>query len=164
MAADEQALETLYRERAGAFRDAVAAISGSREAAGDVVQDAFAQALVRRGDFRGDGSLEGWVWRIVLRQALGSRRRRRWPLLRGDEPVAKAAGTSPLERDPALARAVRALAPRRRLFVFLHYYADLSYAQIAEACDVAEDTVAAALAQARAELLAALEGEVVRRG
>jgi RNA polymerase sigma-70 factor (ECF subfamily) len=164
MAADEPELEALYRARAGAFREAIAAITGSREAAGDVVQDAFAQALVRRRDYRSDGSLEGWVWRIALRQALGSRRRRRWPLLRGDEPIAEAAAASPLDADPELGRAVRALAPRRRLFVFLHYYADLSYAQIAEACDVREGTVAAALAQARAELHAALEGEVIGRG
>jgi hypothetical protein len=42
------------------------------------------------------------------------------------------------ERDPDLARAIRALPPRRRLMVFLRYFADLSYAEIAEACDVSE--------------------------
>jgi RNA polymerase sigma factor (sigma-70 family) len=63
------------------------------------------------------------------------------------------------ERDPALARAVRALPARRRLLVFLRYYADLSYAEIAAAAGVSEGTVAATLAQARESLLAALEKE-----
>jgi RNA polymerase sigma factor (sigma-70 family) len=158
MAATEAQLEQLYRERATAFRDAVATITGSRDSAGDAVQDAFARALVERGRFRGTGSLEGWVWRIVLRSALGSRRRRRWSPLGDDDRVPETALVD-RESDPELYRAVAALSPRRRLFVFLHYYADLSYPQIAEACGVAQGTVAATLSQARADLLSALEKE-----
>jgi RNA polymerase sigma factor (sigma-70 family) len=161
MTASELELETLYRRRAQTFRAGIAAITGSRESAGDVVQEAFAQALLRRREFRGEGSLEGWVWRIALRHAIDTRRRRRWPLLHGNESVIEVAAP-PRESDPVLARAIGALAPRRRLFVFLHYFADLSYAQIAEACDVKEGTVAASLAQARAELQQALETEVIR--
>jgi DNA-directed RNA polymerase specialized sigma24 family protein len=47
--------------------------------------------------------------------------------------------------------------------VFLRYFGDFSYAEIAEACDVSEGTVAAALAQARAELRASLEPEGAAR-
>ncbi|MEO9175016.1 MAG: sigma factor-like helix-turn-helix DNA-binding protein [Gaiellales bacterium] len=55
------------------------------------------------------------------------------------------------------------LSPRRRLVVFLHYYADLSYASIAEPADMSEGTVAATLAQARAALRVALECKEVPR-
>ena len=48
---------------------------------------------------------------------------------------------------------------RRRLIVFLRYFGDFAYAEIAEACGVSEGTVAATLAQAHAELRAALECE-----
>jgi DNA-directed RNA polymerase specialized sigma24 family protein len=34
------------------------------------VQHAFAEALARRSDFRGDGSLAAWVWKIALRHAV----------------------------------------------------------------------------------------------
>jgi RNA polymerase sigma factor (sigma-70 family) len=162
MAASELELEALYRRRAASFRAGIVAITGNREGAGDVVQEAFAQALVRRAEFRGEGSLEGWVWRIALRRAVDLRRRRRWPLLHGNEVLVEAA--SPASGgDPTLAAAIRGLPARRRLFVFLYYFADLSYAQIAEACEVKEGTVATALAQARAELQSALETEVIRR-
>jgi RNA polymerase sigma factor (sigma-70 family) len=57
------------------------------------------------------------------------------------------------ERDPELEAALRSLPPRKRLVVFLRYFADLSYADIAEACGISEGTVAATLAQARATLL-----------
>jgi DNA-directed RNA polymerase specialized sigma24 family protein len=42
--------------------------------------------------------------------------------------------------------------------VFLRYFADFSYEEIAEVCGVRAGTVAAALAQARAEL-----GQAVRK-
>ncbi len=57
------------------------------------------------------------------------------------------------ERDPMLSAAVRSLPPKRRLILFLRYYADFTYAEIAEAVGVAEGTVAATLAQAHAALL-----------
>jgi RNA polymerase sigma factor (sigma-70 family) len=58
---------------------------------------------------------------------------------------------------------VRALPPRRRLVVFLRYFADLSYAEIAVIAGVSEGTVAATLAQAHGELLGLLDGEEVGR-
>jgi RNA polymerase sigma-70 factor (ECF subfamily) len=56
------------------------------------------------------------------------------------------------ERDSALSEALRELPPKRRLIVFLRYFADLSYAEIGELCGVTEGTVGATLAQARAAL------------
>jgi RNA polymerase sigma-70 factor, ECF subfamily len=153
-------LEELYRRRATGFQAALATVVGGYDEARDVVQDAFAVALRDLGSYRGDGPLEAWVMRIALRLAIRRRQHTR-PHEELEEGWAVAALPQP-ERDPVLAEALRALSPRRRLVVFLHYYADLSYAQIAEACNVKEGTVAAALAQARAELHAALETEVIR--
>ena len=48
-----EAIELLYRERYGRFRDGVATITGDRESARDVVQEAFARALRKRRSFRG---------------------------------------------------------------------------------------------------------------
>lgn len=133
----------------------LATITGSYDAAHDIVQDAFAQALVKRGGLRREGSLEGWVWRIAFRLALTVRARgqRR---LEGVEPAV----VEP-ERDPALAAALRQLPARKRLIVFLHYFADLSYAEIAEICAISEGTVGAALNQARTALREALEPQEV---
>lgn len=152
MPAQVSEIEAVYRVRYGAFHATVATITGSAEAARDVVQDAFAEALRKRAMFRGDGPLEGWIWRIALRLAFA--RRREIPAL----PLAEV-GESTLpqpDADPELAAAVRQLPPRRRLVVFLRYFGDLSYPQIAEVCGISEGTVAATLAQARDELSTAL--------
>lgn len=41
-------------------------LCGDADTGRDAVQDGFAQAIRSRAGFRGEGSLEGWVWRIVL--------------------------------------------------------------------------------------------------
>jgi RNA polymerase sigma-70 factor (ECF subfamily) len=152
------ALEQLYRDRYRTFRDVLAGIVGSHDLAREVVQEAFARALRERRRFRGEGSLEAWVWRIALNVALKTRRelRREWEL---DWELPPA----PSGPDRDVRSAVQALPPRRRLVIFLRYFADLSYAEIAEVMDIAEGTVAAALAQATAELGRRLEPEEARR-
>ena len=151
------ALETLYRERYTTFRDVLAGIVGSHDLAREVVQEAFARALRHRRRFRGEGSLEAWVWRIAVNVALKERRGRvRERELGGD--LAPDAGPS----DPAVRQAVLALPPRRRLVIFLRYFADLPYRDIARIVGVSEGTVAATLSQAHRELARRLEPDGVR--
>jgi RNA polymerase sigma-70 factor (ECF subfamily) len=151
------AIEDLYRKRYARFRNGVAPFAGSYEAAHDAVQEGFARALQTSTQYSGRGSLEGWVWRIVLRTAL--EQRRPGEALRLDE--VDPAFVEP-ERDFALTTAVRALPPRRRLVVFLRYFADLPYRTIAEVLAIDEGTVAATLAQAKQALAEILEREGAR--
>lgn len=160
MKRNADSLEQLYRDRYRNFRDIMAGVVGSHDLAREVVQEAFARALRQQRKFRGDGSLEAWVWKIALNVALKTRRElaREWSL--DDEYEAGAYEAAP-DRD--VRAAVRALPPRRRLVVFLRYFADLSYAEIAEVAQVSEGTVAATLAQAKEELLGLLDSKEVGR-
>jgi RNA polymerase sigma factor (sigma-70 family) len=151
-------IEALYRERSRAFLLAATALLGDGEAALDVVQDAFALALRRRRSFRGEGTLEAWLWRIVLNVARDRRRARgrELPALRPTRAEA-AAG----ERDDDVRSLLLRLPERQRLAIFLRYYADLSYGQIAEVLGVRPGTVAASLNAAHRTLRRRLE-EVAR--
>ena len=108
------------------------------------------------GGVRGEGSLEGWVWRIAFRVAIGSKGSRELAV----EDVPEVAFVE-ASSDPTLAAAVRQLPPQRRLAVFLRYFADLSYAEIGEVLGIAEGTVAATLSQAHQQLGAALSANEV---
>jgi RNA polymerase sigma factor (sigma-70 family) len=152
-------IEQLYRDRYVGFRNALTPLVGNREAARDVVQEAFAQALRDVGKLRRRDSLAPWVWKIAWRIALRER-------LRSIEAeLPEDLGLVPLDeaRDPELAAAIRSLPPKRRMVVFLRYFADFSYAEIAEALEVAEGTVAASLAQAHAALREQLMTKEVAR-
>lgn len=89
------AIEDLYRARAPAFVRFATAMLGDAELARDVVQDAFAQALRGRERFRGEGSLEAWLWSAVVntsRNAGRARAVRRRFALRAAAPALRAAG------------------------------------------------------------------------
>lgn len=149
------AIEQLYRDRYSAFLNTLATVTGSWESGRDAVQETFVRAYSERKKWRGDSSLETWVWRIGLRTALGGRREFAQAELNGSFDPAL---VEP-ERDPALHDALRALPPKRRLVVFLRYFADLPYAEIARICGITEGTVAATLAQAHEALEHALAKE-----
>jgi DNA-directed RNA polymerase specialized sigma24 family protein len=147
-------LEELYRTRRPEFCRAAAAIVGDHTLGEDAVQDAFANALRKRRSYRRHGSLEAWVWRIVVNAARDARRKRR-PLdrlgARPDDPTPNGrAAVLPLEL----------LTDRQREVLFLHYYADLDYTTIAEALGISPGTIGATLSTARRVLRQALAPEV----
>jgi RNA polymerase sigma-70 factor (ECF subfamily) len=147
MARTEGLIEQLYRERYLGFRNALAPLVGSRERAHDVVHEAFARALRDSGKLRREESAAAWVWRIAFRIALRERAKR------GDAELPDDLTILDEQHDPALSAAVRSLPPKRRLVLFLRYYADFTYGEIAEALGIAEGTVGATLSQAHAALL-----------
>jgi len=146
-------LEALYREQLRDFTRAATAIAGDEESGRDAVQEAFAKALRKRRRFRGDGSLEAWVWRIVVNAAHDAGRKRR----------RAASAPTPVEaRAAELGLPLELLTERQREVLFLHYYADLDYSTIAAALGISSGTVGATLSAARLTLRGALTKEVSR--
>jgi RNA polymerase sigma factor (sigma-70 family) len=141
-------LEALYRERYEHFARVAGAIAGDAESGHDAVQLGFASALRHRGSFRDDGPLEAWVWRIVVNEAKRLARSRVLVAEAADEPVANGAAHDEHGLRPWIA----ALPERQRAALFLRYYADLPYAQIAEILDMEVGTVSATLSAAHARL------------
>src|SRR3954452_8832677 len=132
-------IEQIYRARLPELCRVAAAISGSRQAAPDLVQEAFVRAVRRIDSFRADGPLEAWLWRIVVNVASNGRRE---PLTVALPEEGQGTDTSPPARAQAeLALAISQLPERQRLVLFLRYYADLDYSTIAEALSVSSGTV-----------------------
>ena len=150
--ASEAAIERVYRERFAVFVGAVRGIVGDSDAR-DVVQDGFAQALRESRRFRG-GSLEAWIWRIVINRALDVRRRV------ASVPLDFELAAFDEAANGALTAAVLDLPERRRAMVLLRYVAGLRNTEIAVALAVSEGTVAATLSQARETLAAVMKAEV----
>jgi RNA polymerase sigma-70 factor (ECF subfamily) len=146
-------IERVYRERFGELRGVAAAIVGDGEAAYDVVQDAFAQAVAKRRSFSARGPVDAWIWRVVVNTALNRRRADRRPV---PEEVVRSNGH--VDRRREIQERLAALPERQRLVLFLRYYADLDYAAIAAVLGTSVGTVSSSLHAARRALRRQLEG------
>jgi RNA polymerase sigma factor (sigma-70 family) len=149
----------MYRREFDRFVRTAAAIAGDVESGRDAVQEAFASAVRNRSQFRGEGTVEAWLWRAVVTRARNAARRRRPAhLAEAMEPSADGEVT---DHDAALRAAIGALPERQRSVLFLRYFADLDYAAIAAAPGIKPGTVGATLNQAHAALKGQFE-EVAR--
>jgi RNA polymerase sigma factor (sigma-70 family) len=148
-------IEDVYRNQYPKFLRLALAMLGNRERAHDAVQETFARAIRSRSDFRGDGTLEGWLWRTLTNHC---RDVLRVPATAGELPDVAASHNHRTLEHPELRAAIAALPEQQRTMIFLRHYADLDYERIAEVTGVARGTVGATLHAARASLARTLEG------
>ncbi len=157
-AAGAEAVERVYRDRYPEFLRVCVALTGSVEAGHDAVQEGFARGLRSLPPGLAPDAVEAWLWRVATNAARDQRRR----------ATVRLAGTARLRAEPeqaaaapggTIAAALAGLGERQRLVVFLRYYADLSYDQIAAALEIRPGTVAATLNAAHTALRSALAKE-----
>jgi RNA polymerase sigma-70 factor (ECF subfamily) len=140
-------------------------LTGVRDDAEEVAQDAFVRAWRALPQFRGDAAFGTWLHRIVTHVALDRReaagRRRAHEVAVDDAVLADLAAAEPGDAggDRVTARTrtelLAALSEAQRTAVVLHYLEDRPVLEVAQAMDVPENTVKTHLARARAAMRAA---------
>jgi RNA polymerase sigma factor (sigma-70 family) len=147
-------LERAYRSEFRAMLRTATAYLGDVEAAREAVQEGVANAIRNRRSYRREGTLEAWLWRVVLNAIRSAHRERAHSRMLAESPEAVSSDPTP---DETVRAAVRKLPERQRLVLFLRFYADLDYATIADLLDISEGTVGASLNAARKTLRGMLE-------
>ena len=147
-------LEQLYRDRFEHFARVATAICGGRDLGRDAVQSAFVAALRARRSYRGVGTLEAWVWRMVVREARRAARTAQPPF---SDDIAEPLTNGRGEDVFGLRAWIATLPERQREALFLRYYADLDYRAIAEVLGIEVGTVSATLSAAHQSLRKKLE-------
>ena len=132
-------------------------ITGDREEAADVTQEAFARAYERWRSVSRMDRPGAWVTRVAVNLALSSRRRLRLRERPGrSRPSAEP--TAPF--DPDLMDGLRALTPAQRAVVALRYLMDRSVEDVAHDLGKRPGTVRALTSQALQRLRQRLGREV----
>ncbi len=165
---DTHALELALSRHWALVVDYIARITGSEDAAEDAALSAFCQFWDRRGEWSasGAGSLRALLCRMARNAAVSEHRRQladersAVAFLELNAPPARGAAESiDSERLRVLvAREIDRLPERRREIVVLRCYHDLSYREIADVMEIAEQTVANQLSRALAQLRTTLAG------
>lgn len=131
-------------------------VTGRRDLADDVAQDALVAAVRRMEEFRGESAVATWIHRIVINRAIDAIRREE----REDRKRERAAcGSESGDRRPddEIVLAVRQLSTQRRIPLVLRYWLDCTPSEIAGLLDVPVGTVNSRIARAIAELRERLE-------
>lgn len=153
---DPEVLAALLEQHGREIQAVAYLILRDRADAEDVLMDTLLAALDRGASLRDPNALRAWLLRIATNQALG-RRRRNIRVLR----VATPPDVPTQDRDTAehvvLMAAIEALPERTRAAVVLHYYADLSVADVARAMGTSPNTVKTQLRQALERLRKSLD-------
>lgn len=137
--------------------------TGDRETARDLLQETYTAACVRLGDYRGEGSLLGWLRTVALRKCLDWRRRVKARVHKLAAYAREAAGTVAAPAAPGMGdgfqSALDGLSSRQRASLLLRELEDQSFAQIAEALGCSEATARVHHHRARAAMRHRLSGE-----
>ncbi len=123
----------------------------------DILQDGFVKVFSHLRDYRGDGSLEGWIRRIMVHTALEKFRKKN-PLQWSSELSVNIPETEPLEGIEAyfnvedVLQLVRELPDGYRMVFNLYAIEGYAHKEIAEMLGISEGTSKSQLARARQQL------------
>lgn len=155
LAGNKRDQELLYRRYSAKLYGVSLQYAGSHDEARDVLQESFIKIFISLHTFKGGGSFEGWMRRIVVNTAL-EKHRNRYYLNKvndpgfNDETLAElgTADVSNMESDELLGF-IMELPPKYRMVFNLYALEGYSHKEIAEMLNISAGTSKSNLSRAR---------------
>ena len=155
----EQVVERLVAERGDALIRYAFFVSGSRDDAADLVQEALVKTFGRLRNGFTVASAEAYVRRAILNTWLdGGRRTSRWRKIAHLQAVPEAEDSRSAETESRLDlhEEMQKLTPRERACIVLRYYEDLKVDDIASTLELSSGAVKRYLSDGLAKMAVAL--------
>jgi RNA polymerase sigma-70 factor (ECF subfamily) len=152
---DRDAMREVYDRTSDRIYRLLVRMTGNESDAFDLAQETYLRAFTRIGAFEGQSSLDTWLYRIAVNEALQFMRRAAKERARLED-VAPATSTQSEQDDVAgrldVEGALAALDPTDRTMLLLRYQEGLDYRAIAEVTGCAVGTVGSRLNRARVRM------------
>ncbi len=154
---DSMAMNELVRRHGPVLNRLVGRLTGWSADSDDILQEVFLNAWQKAAQFRGRGSLEGWLRRLAVNRCRNHHRARnafKQLMSRVASRSAQATMAEPAESGKlsALRHAMAKLNNTDRAVLVLYYLEELGGEEVAELMNVRVDTVHMRLHRARARL------------
>jgi len=158
---DQEAQKRLYESHCAKMMGVCMRYARNREEAQDILQDGFIRVFEKIGSFRSEGSLEGWVRRVIVNVAIRhiQKNTRIYRMVDIDEAGSEMPfelATTDLETDDLL-KMVNKLPDGYRVVFNLYAMEGFSHQEIAEKLGISEGTSKSQLARARQHLVRQLK-------
>jgi len=157
LAGERKAQELLYKQFASKMMGVCLRYAADRMEAEDMLQNGFIRVFQKIGDFRGDGSFEGWMRRIMVHSSIEYYRKHHKMLVLADgdelpyEPSVNPVATANLEAKDMMAL-VQRLSPGYRMVFNLYAIEGYSHREIGEIMGISEGASKSQLSRARSIL------------
>lgn len=163
---DEQLLEAILRQDAKAQRllyerfarkmfGVCLRYTRNKEEAEDYLQDGFLKVFQKISSFKNEGSLEGWIRRVIVNTCLDHLRQQKMLWSEMDEATEPAENAEVLDKLKAadLLELIRQLSPGFRTVFNLFAIEGYSHKEIGELLNISEGTSKSQFARARMHLV-----------
>ena len=156
-AGQRKAQELLYKQFASKMLGVCMRYATDKMEAEDMLQNGFIKVFQKIADYRGEGSFEGWVRRIMVHSSIEYYRRNHKMMqvvdidTAGHEPSVNATAASSLEAKDLLIM-IKGLSPGYRMVFNLYAIDGYSHKEIAEIMGISEGASKSQLSRARAIL------------
>lgn len=162
---DPEARRELYEWLAGRMFGVVRRYVNDRATAEDLLHDGFVTLFTRIGDYRGEGSFEGWCRRIFVNTALGWIRKSSpvWSEDYSEVPAAsRQVAADAVEKISAddLMKCIDQLPSGYRTILNLYAVEGYTHAEIAMKLGISENTSRSQYSRARVKLLEIVERDL----
>lgn len=154
---DREAQREMYEMLSPRMFCVVRRLVHDRAKAEDVLHDGFMHLFAKIGDFRGEGSFEGWARRVFVTTALTEiRKESKWGVMESDDKLVALPSTIPtvVERmnESELIWAIDTLPDVQRTVLMLYSVEGYSHEEIAAQLDITTQNSRIILHRAKARL------------
>lgn len=154
-AGDLKAYEQLYRTHVGKIHALCLRLTGQKELAEDMTQEAFIRAWQKLDSFRGDSAFGSWLYRLSSNVAIGYlRQQNKWRMVSFDDQLHQSSlGYASIhEEGPDLEKTLMKLPDQARVVVILHEHLGYKHKEISQLTGMAVGTSKSLLFRAKALL------------
>jgi RNA polymerase sigma factor (sigma-70 family) len=152
-AGNRKAQELVYRMLSSKMLGVCMRYAKDRFEAEDILQVAFVKIFEKVKEFKGEGSFEGWVRRIMVNTSIEFYRKnaRMYPMVDLDHAPEKAVDENQMSRMNMndLMKAIQSLSPGYRMIFNMYAIEGYSHKEIAAELNISEGTSKSQLARAR---------------
>ncbi|WP_091514292.1 RNA polymerase sigma factor [Flexibacter flexilis] len=153
---DRNAQKLLYQQFYGQMMSVCMRYASSKDEAGEMLNDGFMKVFAHIQEYKPEHSLQGWIRRIMVNNAIDAFRRNRQYAHQLDIEAAEEVNVSPdvIEHFAAedIIRIIQDLPPVYKVVFNLYAIEGYSHKEIADQLQITESTSRANLAKARAKL------------